>query len=411
MALDREFARAGGVLLLARGGRRARHRTGELDFLASTRPIRDADWHVAPAPADLTDRRVEITGPPRAQDDHQRAELRRQGVDGRLRGRHLAHLGQRRRRPAQPADALDGTISLAPDGQEYKVGDDLATIMVRPRGWHLPESHVGSTAGRCPRGCSTSACTSTAAERQLERGSGPYFYLPKLESHLEARLWNDVFVFAQDLLGIPRGTIRATVLIETITAAFEMEEILYELREHSAGLNAGRWDYIFSMIKKFRTGRFVLPGTRAGHDDGAVHARVHRTAGAGPATGAARTRSAAWPRSSRAGPVAAKRALDQVRQDKRREVGDGFDGSWVAHPGLVGTCREVFDQCSASAAPDRAAARRRPDADVAGGRGGGASAASSCSGGYGRPGSIAAIRTGRLPGDHIAAGAADVDAR
>jgi malate synthase len=179
-------------------------------------------------------------------------------------------------------------------------------------------------------------------QRQIDRGSGPYFYLPKLESHLEARLWNDVFVYAQDLLGIPRGTIRATVLIETITAAFEMDEILYELREHSAGLNAGRWDYLFSMIKNRPD--VVLP-ERAQVTMTAPFMRAYtellvRTChrrGAHAIGGMA----AVVPSRD---PVAAKRALNQVRQDKRREVGDGFDGSWVAHPGLVETCREVFDQ-------------------------------------------------------------------
>ena len=215
--------------------------------------------------------------------------------------------------------------------------------MVRPRGWHLPECHLriggrAVSASLFDFGLYLFHC----AQRQIDRGSGPYFYLPKLESHLEARLWNDVFVFAQELLGIPRGTIRATVLIETITAAFEMDEILYELREHSAGLNAGRWDYLFSMIKNRPD--VVLPDrsqvTMTAPFMRAYTELLVRTChrrGAHAIGGMA----AVVPSRD---PVAAKRALNQVRQDKRREVGDGFDGSWVAHPGLVETCREVFDQ-------------------------------------------------------------------
>ena len=178
-------------------------------------------------------------------------------------------------------------------------------LLVRPRGWHLQERHVEVDGKHVSAGLfDFGVYLSRNAERLLERGSGPYFYLPKLESHLEARLWNDVFCFAQDRIGIPRGTIKATVLIETILAAFEMDEILYELREHSAGLNAGRWDYIFSVIKKFRERpEFVLPGSRAGDDDRAVHARVHGASRRARATGGARTRSAEWRRSSRAGAI------------------------------------------------------------------------------------------------------------
>jgi malate synthase len=219
----------------------------------------------------------------------------------------------------------------------------MPTIMVRPRGWHLPECHVriggrAVSASLFDFGMYLFHC----GRRQIERGSGPYFYLPKLESHLEARLWNDVFVFAQQALGIPRGTIRATVLIETITAAFEMDEILYELREHSAGLNAGRWDYLFSMIKnrpdvvlpERSQLTMTAPFMRAYTE---LLVRTCHRRGAHAIGGMA----AVVPSRD---PVAAKRALNQVRQDKRREVGDGFDGSWVAHPGLVETCKEVFDQ-------------------------------------------------------------------
>jgi malate synthase len=330
VALDREFG-AQRVQLLERRRRRRATRTEELDFLPSTASIReDASWTVAPPAHDLLDRRVEITGPPE----------RKMTINALNSGAKVwmadfedatsptwenVVLGQLNLR-----DALDGTLDFtAPDGKEYKVNGWTPTIMVRPRGWHLPECHlrIGGRAVSATLfdfGLYMFHC----AQRQLDHGSGPYFYLPKLESHLEARLWNDVFVFAQEQLGIPRGTIRATVLIETITAAFEMDEILYELREHSAGLNAGRWDYLFSMIKNRPDA--VLP------ERSQVTKTCHRR-GAHAIGGMA----AVVPSRD---PVAAKRALNQVRQDKRREVGDGFDGSWVAHPGLVTTCRDVFDQ-------------------------------------------------------------------
>jgi malate synthase len=344
VALDREFG-ARRVQLLDRRRRRRTTRTTELDFLPSTQAIRDdLSWSVAPPAPDLTDRRVEITGPPE----------RKMTVNALNSGAKVwmadfedataptwdnVVLGQLNLR-----DALDGRIDFtAADGKEYKVGATIPTIMVRPRGWHLPECHVriggrAVSASLFDFGMYLFHC----GQRQIDRGSGPYFYLPKLESHLEARLWNDVFAYAQDLLGIPRGTIRATVLIETITAAFEMDEILYELREHSAGLNAGRWDYLFSMIKNRPD--VVLP-ERAQVTMTAPFMRAYtellvRTChrrGAHAIGGMA----AVVPSRD---PVAAKRALNQVRQDKRREVGDGFDGSWVAHPGLVETCRDVFDQ-------------------------------------------------------------------
>jgi malate synthase len=249
--LDREFG-ARRVQLLDRRRRRRATRTTELDFLPSTASVRaDTSWSVAPPRPDLLDRRVEITGPP---DRKMTINALNSGAnvwmadfeDATAPSWENVVTGQ-----LNLMDALDGTIDFtAPDGTEYTVGATTPTIMVRPRGWHLPECHLriggrAVSASLFDFGMYLFHC----GQRQIDRGSGPYFYLPKLESHLEARLWNDVFVVAQDLLGIPRGTIRATVLIETITAAFEMDEILYELREHSAGLNAGRWDYLFSMIK------------------------------------------------------------------------------------------------------------------------------------------------------------------
>ncbi|WP_067508484.1 malate synthase A [Actinoplanes sp. TFC3] len=344
VALDREFG-ARRVQVLDRRRRRRTTRTEEWDFLSSTRAVReDTSWTVAPPAEDLADRRVEITGPPE----------RKMTINALNSGAKVwmadfedalsptwdnVVSGQRNLR-----DALDGTLDFtAADGREYRVGEHLPTIMVRPRGWHLPECHLriggrAVSASLFDFGMYLFHC----GRKQIERGSGPYFYLPKLESHLEARLWNDVFVYAQQVLGIARGTIRATVLIETVTAAFEMDEILYELREHSAGLNAGRWDYLFSMIKN--RPEAVLP-ERAELTMTAAFMRAytellvqtcHRR-GAHAIGGMA----AVVPSRD---PVAAKRALNQVRQDKRREVGDGFDGSWVAHPGLVETCREVFDQ-------------------------------------------------------------------
>jgi malate synthase len=362
VALDREFG-ARRVQLLDRRRRRRTTRTTELDFLASTAHIRDdLSWTVAPAAPDLTDRRVEITGPPE----------RKMTVNALNSGARVwmadfedatsptwanVVLGQLHLR-----DALDGKLDFtAADGRAYTVGDILPTIMVRPRGWHLPECHLriggrAVSASLFDFGLYLFHC----AQRQIDRGSGPYFYLPKLESHLEARLWNDVFVFAQDLLGIPRGTIRATVLIETITAAFEMDEILYELREHSAGLNAGRWDYLFSMIKnrpdvvlpERSQVTMTAPFMRAYTE---LLVRTCHRRGAHAIGGMA----AVVPSRD---PVAAKRALNQVRQDKRREVGDGFDGSWVAHPGLVATCREVFDQWLGE--EPHQIVRRRDDVEV-----------------------------------------------
>ncbi|GIE86284.1 malate synthase A [Actinoplanes regularis] len=344
VALDREFG-ARRVQLLERRRRRRATRTTDLDFLPSTQHVRDdASWQVAAPAADLLDRRVEITGPPE----------RKMTINALNSGAKVwmadfedstsptwenVILGQ-----VNLKDALDGTLGYtAPDGRLYQVGAQLPTIMVRPRGWHLPECHLriggrAVSAALFDFGLYLFHC----GQKQIDRGSGPYFYLPKLESHLEARLWNDVFIFAQELLGIPRGTIRATVLIETINAAFEMDEILYELREHSAGLNAGRWDYLFSMIKN-RPDAVLPERSQVTMTTPFMRAYTELLVKTCHRRGAHAIGGMAAVVPSR-DPVAAKRALNQVRQDKRREVGDGFDGSWVAHPGLVETCREVFDQ-------------------------------------------------------------------
>jgi len=321
---------------------------GTLDFLAETKDVREDDsWRVAdPAPG-LVDRRCEITGPTDrkmtinalnsgarvwlADLEDANTPLWENMVEGQLNLR----------------DAIDRRIDFtSPEGKSYALNEQVATIVVRPRGWHLPEKHIlvdgERTAGSLMDfGLYFFHC----ARRQLDAGLGPYFYLPKMESHLEARLWNDVFNRAQDALGIPRGTIRATVLIETYPAAFEMEEILHELREHSAGLNAGRWDYTFSVIKKFRTrGRdFLLPDRNSvtmtvpfmrAYTELLV--RTCHKRGAHAIGGMA----AFIPSKDEA---VNKAAFDKVREDKTREAGDGFDGSWVAHPAMVGLCTEVFD--------------------------------------------------------------------
>jgi malate synthase len=349
-ALHRAFDGRRRELLALRTERDARLAAGgTLGFLPETADVRAGDWRVAdPAPG-LVDRRVEITGPTDAKmtinalnsgakvwlADHEDANtpLWPNVVQGQLNLR----------------DAIERTLEFtSPEGKRYALHDgELATIVVRPRGWHLPEKHIlvdgeRTSGSLVDFGLYLYHC----ARPQLDRGAGPYFYLPKLESHLEARLWNDVFVRAQELLGLSRGTVRATVLIETIPAAFEMEEILYELREHSAGLNAGRWDYTFSIIKKFRTrGRdFLLPERNAvtmtipfmrAYTELLVRT-CHRR-GAHAIGGMA----AFIP--SRRDPQVTETALAKVRDDKTREAGDGFDGSWVAHPDLVPVCREIFD--------------------------------------------------------------------
>jgi malate synthase len=357
--------------LAARRSRQAKLSGGALlDFLPETAGIReDASWQVAgPAPG-LVDRRVEITGPT---DKKMTINALNSGANVWLADFEDAST------PLWPnmiegqlnlKDALDRTIDFTSDeGKSYALGPDeeLATIVVRPRGWHLDEKHIALD-GRRASGSLTDFALymSASAQRQLDKGKGPYFYLPKIESHLEARLWNDAFAIAQDFLGIPRGTIRATVLIETIPAAFEMEEILYELREHCAGLNAGRWDYLFSVIKKFRTrGRdFVLPERNAVTMTAPfMRAYTELLVSTCHRRGAfAMGGMAAFIPSRRDAEVNAV-ALAKVRDDKTREAGDGFDGSWVAHPDLVPVCKEVFDSFLGDK-PNQLD-RQRPDVSV-----------------------------------------------
>ena len=350
--LQRELGPRRAELLAARDRRpEALSAGGTLEFLAGTQAIRDdGSWWVAPPAPGLVDRRVEITGPT---DRKMTINALNSGAKVWLADFEDANTplwdnmvtGQLNLR-----DALDRTIDFISDeGKAYQLRPDeeLATIVVRPRGWHLDEKHLLIDGQRTSGslfdfGMYFFHC----AQRQLDKGKGPYFYLAKMESHLEARLWNDAFRIAQEALGIPQGTIRATVLIETIPAAFEMEEILWELREHSAGLNAGRWDYLFSIIKKFRTrGRdFVLPERNAVTMTAPMMraytellVRTCHKRGAHAMGGMA----AFIP--SRRDPQVNEVALAKVRDDKTRESRDGFDGSWVAHPDLVPICREVFD--------------------------------------------------------------------
>jgi malate synthase len=348
VALEREFAGRREELLLARAERQERIQAGELPgFLESTREIREGDWRVAPVPADLEDRRVEITGP--AGDRKMVVNAFNSGAKMYMADFEDANSptwdnvvgGQQ-----NLTDAIERTISLEQGEKRYELNDGVAVLLVRPRGWHLQERHVEVDGKHVSAGLfDFGVYLHRNAERLLDRGSGPYFYLPKLESHLEARLWNDVFCFAQDRLGIPRGTIKATVLIETILAAFEMEEILYELREHSAGLNAGRWDYIFSVIKKFRERpEFVLPDrVQVTMTVPFMRAYTELLVKTCHRRGAHAIGGMAAFIPSRRDPAVNEIALARVREDKARESGDGFDGTWVAHPDLVAVATAEFD--------------------------------------------------------------------
>jgi len=365
--LERRFDAERRRLLALRNERQARLDAGARpDFLAETKAVRDGDWTVAPLPKDLLDRRVEITGPPD----------RKMVINALNAGASCfmadfedsctptwANLieGQINLR-----DAVAGTIAFSDpgSGKDYKLNPKIAVLLVRPRGWHLPEKHV-IIDGRAMSGSlfDFGLFFFHNAKALLAKGSGPYFYLPKMESHLEARLWNDVFVHAQKALGIPNGSIKATVLIETILASFEMDEILYELRDHSAGLNCGRWDYIFSFIKKFRLQPWAVLPDRAqvtmtthflrSYSQLVIktcHRRnVHAMGGM----------AAQIP--IRDDPAKSKAAIDKVVADKEREAADGHDGTWVAHPGLVPVAKAVFDKAMPEA---NQIARQRQDVNV-----------------------------------------------
>ena len=324
---------------------------GTLDFLPETQDVRAGDWRVPPAPADFSDRRVEITGPTERKMAINALASGAKVWLADLEDANTPHWANVVGGQVNLYDAVRRTISLTTaEGKDYRLPTDreLPVIVPRPRGWHLDERHLLAD-GRPMVGALADFglyAFHNAAEL-VARGSGPYFYLPKLESHLEARLWNDVFDHTEDSLDLRRGTIRATVLIETVTAAFEMDEILFELREHAAGLNAGRWDYLFSMIKNFRDagGRFVLPDRSAVTMTAPfMRAYTELLVSTCHRRGAFAIGGMAAFIPSRRDPEVNERALAKVREDKQREAGDGFDGSWVAHPDLVPVCREVFDR-------------------------------------------------------------------
>ena len=346
--LAREFEPRRRELLQRRQARQRQIDAGVMpDFLPDTADIRKSNWKVAPIPHDLLDRRVEITGPP---DRKMIINALNSGASvfmADFEDSNSPTWMNNLEGQANLRDAVDGTISfVSPEGKRYELNRQTATLVVRPRGWHLEERHF------VVDGNPISASLFDFglyffhnANRLIERGTGPYFYLPKMESHLEARLWDDVFCFAQDELGLHRGTIRATVLIETILAAFEMDEILYQLRWHSSGLNCGRWDYIFSFIKKFRNRPdFVLPDrSTVTMEKHFLKSYVELLIQTCHRRGIHAMGGMAAQIPIKSDPAANEKALEKVRQDKLREVTAGHDGTWVAHPGLVPIAKEVFD--------------------------------------------------------------------
>src|SRR5918999_575960 len=347
--LSRRFSGRVEEILWKRAKRQERIDAGEMpDFLPETRHIRESDWKIAPVPDDLQDRRVELTGPP---DTKMTINALNSGAKAWLADFEDANCPTWRNMLESQLnlrDAINRTITFDDPntGKHYEVNESVAVIITRPRGWHLFEKHMLVDGKQVPGGLfDFGLYFFHNARTLLDMGSGPYFYLPKMESHLEARLWNDIFNLAQDELGIPRGTIKATCLIETILATFEMDEILYELREHSAGLNCGRWDYIFSYIKKFREHDMLLPD-RAQVTMTVPFMRAYslltikscHQRGAHAMGGMA----AQIPRSD--DPEWTEFANNKVREDKEREAKDGHDGTWVAHPGMVSLAKEAFDE-------------------------------------------------------------------
>jgi malate synthase len=346
--LAAEFEPRRQELLALRRVRQSEINAGKFpDFLPETAAIREREWTVAPIPPDLQDRRIEITGPVdrkmvinalncganvfMADFEDANSPTWHNNIDGQINVR----------------DAINRTIDYSsPEGKKYKLNEKVATLLIRPRGWHLNEKHVLMNGQPISGSLFDFGLYFFHNHKRLkENGSGPYFYLPKLESHLEARLWNDVFNSAQDALGVPRGTIRATVLVETILASFEMDEILYELRDHSAGLNCGRWDYIFSFIKKLRNfPQFVLPNrAQVTMDRAFLKAYVELLIQTCHRRGIHAMGGMAAQVPIKNDPAANEQALEKVRQDKLREVKAGHDGTWVAHPGLVPIAKEIFD--------------------------------------------------------------------
>ena len=362
--LERRFGARRRELLQARVERQQRLDAGELpDFLPETREIRELDWTIDPVPPGLQDRRVEITGPT---DRKMVINALNSGAKMFMADFEDANSpiwanmveGQ-----ANLVDAIERTIELETPEKTYRLDDEIATLLVRPRGWHLPERHF-QVDGEPVSGSlfDFGLYVFHNGKRLLERGWGPWFYVPKLESHLEARLWNDVFTHAEDALGLDRGAIRATVLIETILAAFEMDEILWELREHAAGLNAGRWDYMFSVIKKFRDRpEFVLPDRNSVTMTAPfMRAYTELLVKTCHRRGAHAMGGMAAFIPSRKDAELNEKAIAKVREDKQRESGDGFDGTWVAHPDLVQVALAEFDR------PDQLD-RQRPEVEVSAG--------------------------------------------
>jgi len=366
-ALQRRFGGRRVELLALRAVRQRDFDAGRLpDFLPETRAVREGNWVCAPVPADIQDRRVEITGPV---DRKMIINALNSGAsvfmadfedantpkwDNNIQG----HINLR--------DAIRRRIDyVSPEGKAYKLGAKLATLFVRPRGWHLPEKHVKVDGTPISGGIFDFALYFFHnAKTRVANGSGPYFSLPKLESHLEARLWNDIFVVAEDQLGVPRGTIKATVLIHTILAAFEMDEILYELRDHSAGLNAGRWDYIFSCIKKLRSNRDFCLADRA-----LVTMTTHFLKSYAELLIKTCHRRNIHAMGGMAAQIPVKNdekanaeAFAKVKADKEREATYGHDGTWVAHPGLVPVAKEAFDRLMP--APNQIAGKKRDDVRV-----------------------------------------------
>jgi malate synthase len=347
--LHRAFEARRQELLQKRAERYRKLSSGaSFEFLPETAKVRSGDWKVASTPKDLQKRHVEITGPVE----------RKMMINAFNSGADVFMADFEDALSPTWSNIVQGHLNLmdavrrkltftSPEGKAYKLNEKIATLLVRPRGWHLPEKHILAD-GKAIAGAFADFgfFFFHNARETLDRGSGPYFYLPKMESHLEARLWNDVFLLAQEKLGIPRGSVRATVLVETLPAAFEMDEILYELRDHSSGLNAGRWDYIFSLIKKLRTRKdlilpdrqqvtMTVPFMRAYTEllVKTCHRRgAHAMGGMAPFI------------PTRKNPEVNEKALAQTRADKEREVADGFDGTWVAHPDLVPVAKEVFDR-------------------------------------------------------------------
>lgn len=364
--LARKFENRRRELMAQRVKRQAEFDIGKLpDFLPETRSIRENEWSVGPIPSDLQDRRVEITGP----------TDRKMVINALNCGANVFMADFEDSNAPTWSNMIEGQINLcdairrsitfrSPEGKQYRLNPQTATLMVRPRGWHLLEQHMHID-GEPVSGAifDFALYVFHNAKEAITRNTGPYFYLPKMESHLEARLWNDIFVMAQRELGLPLGTIKGTVLIETVLAAFEMDEILYELRDHCVGLNIGRWDYIFSCIKKFRSNKNFCLADRSQVTMTAPFMRAyalllvktcHRRKAFAMGGMAAQI-------PIKNDPAANEAAVAKVRADKEREATDGCDGTWVAHPGLVGIAKEIFDRHMPAA---NQVSRQRPDVQV-----------------------------------------------